>query len=266
MHISNLLKTFPYLGGKFSTLPWLLPHINIPCTHRIDVMGGSGVALFNCDQAPIETYNDINGKVVNFFKVLRDNPAEFIGLLELTPHSRREYSEAWFSEKDSDVEQARKFFIRCVQSIYAAGAQDKTKGWCSALIQSRCSISEKTNKWLRSVNNLYEVAERLKQIQIENKDFRYILKNYDSPGTVFYLDEPYDMTFRSSTKYEFEFANQDFLDMEYYAKRVKGKIIISGYETDFMKELLKDFSFYKGPLRKSSNSDKPAYECVWKNH
>lgn len=265
MHISNQIKAFDYMGSKFSILPWLLPQLP-KCNHYITVFGGGGTDLLNREPSPIETYNDINGAVVNFFNVLRNNPIELIAALELTPHSRNEYNEAWFVETDSPVEKARKFFIRTQQSIHAAGAQEKVKGWAAALTQSRVSISEKTHKWIRGVDGLWEVAERLKHVQIEHKDFRFILKSYDDKGTLFYCDPPYDMTFRSSSKYTFDFINQDFIDLHYWAKKSTGLVAVSGYDTPFMSELFKDFNKRVGPIRKNGKSDKPAYETLWTNY
>lgn len=108
MHISNQIKAFDYMGSKFSVLPWLLPQLP-SCNHYVSVFGGGGTDLLNREPSPIETYNDINGAVVNFFKVLRDSPLDLIAALELTPHSRYEYNEAWFVETDSPVEKARKW-------------------------------------------------------------------------------------------------------------------------------------------------------------
>lgn len=265
MHIRNQKKAFDYMGSKFSILPWLLELLP-ECHHYVSVFGGGACDLINRKPSPIETYNDVNHKVVNFFRVLRENGPDLIKSLELTPHSKLEYDSAWFSENDSDIEKARKFYIRTQQSIMSAGGQDKVKGWACSITESRCSISEKTNKWINGVNGLFYIVERLKKVQIENRDFRFILKNYDTPGTLFYCDPPYRMTYRSSSKYEFDFENQDFFDLHYYAKNLVGKIAISGYDEPFMRELFKDFNFHKGPPRKNGRSQKPAIECLWTNY
>lgn len=265
MYISTQKSSFNYLGGKYSVLPWLLPMLP-ECYHFVDVFGGSGVVILNRKPSPIDTYNDINRGVVNFFRVLKESPQELIARLELTPHSRFEYNEAWDNENLSNVERAEKFFIRTQQSIFAAGAQSQLKGWASSLKESRVSISEKTHKWIRAVPKLWEIAERFKHIQIEEKDFRFMLRKYDSEGTLFYLDSPYDQTFRSETKYQHEMIEQDFVDMRDLCLQSRGKVAVSGYGSDFMKELFADFNFYQGPLRKNNKSDKKAYECLWTNY
>jgi DNA adenine methylase len=266
MHIANKIKSFQYLGGKFSILPELLPMLP-ECHHFIDVFGGSAVVTLNRKPSPIETINDINHQVVNFFKMLREFPEELIRSLELTLHSKHEYDHAWESPADSDLEKARKFFVRTQQSIFAAGAQERSKGWAAAITESRVSISEKTRKWLNGVDNLWVVAERLKHTQIECRDFRFVLKNYDHLGALFYCDCPYDMTFRSNTVYTFDFVNQDFYDLHHYAKRVKGKIAISGYDSPFMLDLFSDFNFRLLTKTKNNRSNKDdIHECLWTNY
>jgi DNA adenine methylase len=266
MNIPGQVSSFNYLGGKYSVLPWLLPLLQVPHKHFVDVCGGSGVVLMNMPQAPIETYNDINSIVVNFFRVLQKHPEELISELQLTLHSRQEYMEAWYDAADSPLEQAKKFFIRTTQSLWAAGAQDKMKGWAMSVKETRVNLSEKTHKWLGAVQYLPEIVKRFKQVQIENKDFRYIFKNYDSPETLFYFDGPYHDELRSSTKYTFDFIGQDFLDLQYWSKRIKGKLAISGYHSDKMNELFSHLHCHEGPRRKNNRSDKNANECLWTNY
>ena len=58
---------FGWYGGKFSHLKWLLPLLP-SCQHYCEPFGGSAAVLLNRDPAPVETYNDIDGEVVNFFR------------------------------------------------------------------------------------------------------------------------------------------------------------------------------------------------------
>jgi DNA adenine methylase len=65
----------------------------------------------------VETYNDIDGEVVNFFRVLRDQQEELIKAIGLTPFSREEFRIAAEESLDgiSDLERARRFFVRARQ-------------------------------------------------------------------------------------------------------------------------------------------------------
>lgn len=269
MHISTQINTVPYLGSKFSILPWLLPLL--PRTKSfVEVFGGSMVVTINRPPSPIETYSDINGNLVNFFRVLRDHSEELITKLHLTPHSREEYENAWFNENDSDIEKARKFFVRMRQSFLATGSQNRKKGWVSATRETRCKISECTNKYLRSVEGLHQIVHRLKMIQIENRSYDFIIPSYDTKDTLFYLDPPYDEEKRSSgSDYKHDFGFEDHVKLHDLLLQVKGKWALSGYDSDFMKNLYpksEGWFFIPGPARKNNKSKRAVRECLWTNY
>lgn len=266
MHISSQINTVPYLGSKFSILPWLLPLL--PRTKSFtEVFGGSMVVTVNREPSMIETYNDINSHLVNFFRVLRDKPDELITGLYLTPHSREEYESSWADEADNDVEKARKFFVRMRQSILATGSQNRKKGWLSATRETRCKISEATNKYLRSVDGLHQLVERLKMLQIENRHWKFIVESYDHEQNLFYLDPPYDLEKRSNgNDYQFDFKEPDHIELHDALLQVKSQVAVSGYDSDFMIELYKDFHFIPGPERKNNKSKRKVRECLWTNY
>ncbi len=84
------LIAFGWYGGKFSHLNWLLPLLPT-CHHYCEPFAGSAAVLLNRDPSPVETYNDIDGEVTNFFRVLRDNKEELVEKIGLTPFSREEF-------------------------------------------------------------------------------------------------------------------------------------------------------------------------------
>ena len=81
---------FGWYGGKFSHLNWLLPLLP-KAQHYCEPFAGSAAVLLNREPAPVETYNDIDGEVVNFFRVLRDQKEQLIEAIGLTPFSRAEF-------------------------------------------------------------------------------------------------------------------------------------------------------------------------------
>src|SRR5205085_12468543 len=107
------LITFGWYGGKFSHLEWLLPLL--PSAHHYcEPFAGSAAVLLNRDPAAVETYNDVDGEVVNFFRVLRDQAAELERAIALTPFSREEFhrSIAGTPRATTDLERARRFYFR----------------------------------------------------------------------------------------------------------------------------------------------------------
>src|ERR1700719_3728506 len=101
------LIAFGWYGGKFSHLDWLLPLLP-DCLHYCEPFAGSGAVLMNREPSPVETYNDIDGEVVNFFRVLRERKDDLIEQIALTPFSREEFAIACQLDPDlTEVERAR---------------------------------------------------------------------------------------------------------------------------------------------------------------
>src|ERR1022692_3837165 len=84
---------FGWYGGKFSHLEWLLPLLPT-CHHYCEPFAGSAAVLLNRPPSPVETYNDLDGEVCNFFRVLRDNQRRLVAAIALTPFSRQEFAAA----------------------------------------------------------------------------------------------------------------------------------------------------------------------------
>src|SRR5215211_4704182 len=107
---------FGWYGGKYSHLDWLLPLLP-QSEHYCEPFGGSAAVLINRAPSPVETYNDLDGEVVNFFRVLREQKDELIQAIGLTPFSREELKIAINSgDNISDLERARRFFIKARQT------------------------------------------------------------------------------------------------------------------------------------------------------
>src|SRR5438477_1022407 len=84
------LIAFGWYGGKFSHLDWLLPLLP-PAQHYCEPFGGSAAVLINRKPSPVETYNDLDGEIVNFFRALRDKRDDLIAAIGLTPFSKAEF-------------------------------------------------------------------------------------------------------------------------------------------------------------------------------
>lgn len=183
--------SFGWYGGKFSHLDWLLPLLP-DAHHYCEPFGGSAAVLLNRKPSPVETYNDIDGAVVNFFRVLRNQKGRLIEAIGLTPFSREEFYLAItdYGPHLSDLERARRFFVLARQ-VRTGLAQTASLGrWANCKNTSRAGMSGVVSRWLGSVDRLPEVAERLLRVQIENRPSLEIIKLYDSPKTLFYCDPP----------------------------------------------------------------------------
>jgi len=259
---------FGWYGGKYSHLDWLLPLLP-ESTHYCEPFGGSAAVLLNRTPAPIETYNDLDGNVVNFFKVLRENKNELIEKIGLTPFSREEFEIAVldFSSDLSEVERARRFFIRARQ-VRTGLAQKASDGrWANCVLTSRAGMAGAVSRWLGSVEGLSEISQRLLRVQLEHRPAIEVIKRYDSLETLFYCDPPYPHESRSdSNAYRFEMIDEEHRELAKVLHEVKGKVAISGYECDIMSELYGDWNLYLGPLKKINSSKAERKEGLWTNY
>lgn len=144
------LIPFGWYGGKFSHLDWLLPLLP-KCHHYCEPFAGSAAVLLNRPPAPVETYNDIDGEVANFFRVLRDHKAELVERIGLTPFSREEFALACELAADAPpVERARRFYVRARQ-VRTGLAQTASLGrWANCKDTSRAGMSGVVSRWLES--------------------------------------------------------------------------------------------------------------------
>ncbi|MEI7587727.1 DNA adenine methylase [Runella sp.] len=232
------LIAFGWYGGKFSHLDWLLPLLPT-CNHYCEPFAGSGAILLNRAPSPVETYNDIDGEVVNFFRVLREENERLISAIGLTPFSREEFAQACELDPDlSDFERARRFFIRARQ-VRTGLAQTASVGrWANCKNTSRSGMSGVVSRWLGSVEGLEQIAERLLRVQIENRPAIDIIKLYDSTDTLFYCDPPYIHTTRGDTSsYGYEMTDSQHEELADVLSKAEGKVAISNYDCDLMNDL-----------------------------
>ncbi len=263
------LIPFGWYGGKFSHLDWLLPLLP-KCHHYCEPFAGSGAVLLNREPSKVETYNDLDGEVVNFFRVLRNEKERLVEAVSLTPFSREEFAQACeISSDSSDFERARRFYVRARQ-VRTGLAQTASLGrWANCKNTSRRNMSGVISRWFGGTSTLSDIAERLLRVQIENRPAIAVIKLYDSPQTLFYCDPPYIHNTRGDAKaYSNEMNDQDHRDLARVLNSVKGFVAISNYDCDFMNKLYPGKKWFKTTgLKKTIHSTKDMRrESLWTNY
>jgi DNA adenine methylase len=259
---------FGWYGGKFNHLNWLLPLL--PETeHYCEPFGGSAAVLINRPPSPVETYNDLDSEVVNFFQVLRTQKEELIQAIGLTPFSREELKKAinGKGEKLSDVERARRFFVRARQTRTGMAQVSREGRWAHCLLCSRSGMGAAVSRWLGSVDGLSEIAQRLLRVQIEHAPAVEVIKRYDSDKTLFYCDPPYPHETRGdSNMYAFEMSDEEHAELAELLRNVKGKVAVSSYDCKLMDELYAGWNKIKSPSKLTHSVKKPRTEILWTNY
>jgi DNA adenine methylase len=264
------LIAFGWYGGKFSHLDWLLPLLPA-CHHYCEPFAGSAAVLLNREPSPVETYNDIDGEVANFFRVLRDQKEKLVEAIGLTPFSREEFYRAVSTNGNlkqlSELERARLFFVRARQARTGLAQTASLGRWANCKNTSRAGMSGVVSRWLGSVGDLPEIALRLLRVQIENRPAVEIVHLYDDQETLFYCDPPYVHSTRGDKKaYGFEMKDAEHGDLAQVLNRVKGKVAVSGYKCDLMENLYKDWRRVEAPPKNCHSIKKMRTEALWMNY
>jgi DNA adenine methylase len=264
----NKLIAFGWYGGKFSHLDWLLPLLP-EAVHYCEPFGGSAAVLLNRKPADVETYNDIDGEVVNFFRVLREDKERLIEAIGLTPFSREEFEVA-ISQITPDVsnfERARRFFIRARQ-VRTGLAQTATSGrWAHCKLTSRAGMAGAVSRWLGSVEDLPEIVQRLLRVQIENDSAIKLIQRYDSEDTLFYCDPPYPHDSRGDSQaYAYEMTDKQHRELAAVLHNVKGHVAVSGYKCDLMDELYADWKVIAASEKACHSTKGLRTEVLWVNY
>ena len=259
---------FGWYGGKFSHLEWLLPLL--PQSHHYcEPYAGSAAVLLNRMPSPVETYNDIDGEVVNFFRFLRDDPERLARAIALTPFSREEFHAAVTRSgvQASQLERARRFYVRARQARTGL-AQTATLGrWANCRNTTRAGMSGVISRWFGGIEALAEIGERLLRVQIENRPAIDVIRLYDGPQTLFYCDPPYLHETRGDSKaYGFEMDEDAHRELAATLCRVKGRAAVSGYRCDLMDRLYRGWRRFDALKKHCHSIKKIRQECVWMSY
>lgn len=251
-----------YHGGKFRLSSWIISHFPVH-TCYVESFGGAAGVLLNKERSYAEVYNDLDGDVTNFFKVLRDpgTRADLIQQVELTPYSREEFDAAW-EETTNPVEQARKTAIRAQMGFGSAGA---VKGSTGFRIDSKRQYGTAQHLWTEYPAAIAAAGKRFEAVLIENRPAIDVIQQHDAPSTLHFVDPPYVHTtrkFRSACGYRHEMTDSDHHKLLDVLTSVVGMVVICGYESDLYLNRLSDWerrtksvsaSGYRGATKRQEN-------------
>lgn len=224
-----------YYGGKWRIAPWIISHFP-KHTCYVEPFGGGGSVLLRKQPSTIEVYNDMDGAVVNFFKVIRDCPEDLAAKIELTPWSREELKSAVENEYNEDaVEWARRTYVKSWQGRGPAKGQS-SPGW----VYQKSSLGKYVIPLWNDISLLYSAAWRMKQVHIENNDALAVIRRYDTGDTLFYVDPPYlaetrCRQWRKAYNHEMTVADHEALAESLHG--VTGSVVLSGYATDLYQSM-----------------------------
>lgn len=197
----------------------------------VEPCGGGSSLLFAKEPVGTEVYNDLDSGLVNLFRVLRDPEkfGRFYHYVTMTPWSREEYlhcRQSW-EDVDDEVIQAYRWFVVARMSFSGQfGAS-----WGYSITKANRGMAGSCSRWLGVLEILPAIHERLMRVQIDHSDCRAVIRRYDTEKTLFYLDPPYVPSTRKSGGYRHEMTLEDHQELVTLLLGVKGKVILSGYNS-----------------------------------
>jgi DNA adenine methylase len=272
------LAAFNWFGGKTAMVSHIVP-VLMRALHKtyVESFGGSGAVLLNKGPSPVEVYNDAYGDVVHFFKMLRERRDELIGAIELTPYSREEFALGCDRAGAEGVERARRFFVVARQVLMGLATTATPGRWCTAPKHSRRGMALVVSRWLSSVEALDRVAARFREVIVEHLDGLEVIRRYDGPDTLHYVDPPYPMVARSGGKgYKHEFVDEagrerhdELLEILLAAQ---GKVALSSYPNELYDRRLGGAGWHLTMFKSQTQTAKfhkgaalDRAECLWTN-
>lgn len=226
-----LKPPFAYYGGKTTLAPKiaeLLPKHD----HYVEPFAGSLAVLLAKEPVGWETVNDLDGDLVNFWRVLRDNPDDLERAAMLTPHSREEYETSKTLDGD-ELERARRVWVRLTQG---RSNSMKPTGW---RMRSDASMGTSLPDYVNAyAKRLHGAADRMRRVSIENRDAIEMVNQYGAEPTVcIYADPPYLGSTRAAN-YRHEMLEDDLhVKLAEALNKCKASVVLSGYASPLYEEL-----------------------------
>ena len=246
-----------YYGGKFRLAQWIIEHFP-KHRHYVEPFGGAASVLLVKEPSAVETYNDMDKSLVNFFRVLRERPDDLIQQIKLTPWARSEYEYCLDEiQVDDPIEMARRLFFRLWMNLIG-GMKVSKSNWRRQIKGKRPLAAD------IKPENLYQASERLRLVQIENRDALKLITELDSPDTLFYLDPPYIGSTRTDKNvYSVEMTDSKHREFAEVLYNVQGYIILSGYPAAIYTELFENRGWHRIDRKAQVNGGGSRIECLW---
>ncbi len=255
-----------YHGGKWRLAPWIISHFP-PHRTYVEPFGGGASVLLRKGRSYAEIYNDLDGEIVNLFRVLRDRTQaeELARLLYLSAYSRAEYTAAQ-EPADDPVEQARRTVVKSFMG-FGSDATLMASGFRAATTRTGTTPA---HDWTGQPANVIQLAERLRGVTVENKDACAVMVEQDGPHALHYVDPPYVHSTRAldrakgRTRYRYEMSDSQHRDLATVLHSLRGAVVISGYPCDlYDRELYPDWR--RVTRTTTADGAAPRTEVLWLN-
>lgn len=205
-----------WMGGKRRLAKHILPHFP---DHRCYVeafAGGAALFFMRPEPAEVEVINDINGELINLYRVVQCHLEEFVRQFKWALISREMFE--WQKRSHlvalTDIQRAARFYY-LQQCAFGARGASPAFGYAT-------TSAPKLN--LLRIEEALSIAHvRLARCYIERLPWQDCIKRYDREHTLFYFDPPYWDT----AGYGVEFPFSEYEQLAQVMTQIKGKAVLS---------------------------------------
>ncbi len=252
-----LRAVIKYPGAKWRIADWIINHMPEHKSY-VEPFLGSGAVFFRKPASRIETINDIDKKVINVFRCIREDPEKVAFLVSTTPYSRLEYYKAFNSEGNDPFENARLFLL---QTWQGHGFRICYKsGWKNDIAGREYAYAVKY--WNKLPEWVLQIVDRLKQAQIECCDAISLIKRFNRDNVLIYADPPYVLNTRKMKKqYANEMSDDEHVKLLKALLIHKGPVLLSGYDNILYRSYLKDWDRYQ--IKTTAEKGLSRIETLW---
>lgn len=229
------MRHYPILawpGGKRRLAKKLIPLItNCPHTCYVEEFSGGGSMFFLRQPAEVEVLNDVNGELINLYRVVKNHLDEFIKQYRFTVASR----ELFDLNKETpphvltDVQRAARFLY--IQKLSFGGKVSSQTFGTSPSSPPRFNV-------LRLEEDLSQAHLRLSRAWIEHLGWQECLQKWDRDYTLHFMDPPYWET----EGYGVPFALEEYHKIAEAMRTMKGSAILTINDHPEMQKIFKEFA------------------------
>ena len=246
------------LGGK-SRLRKQILELMKAHTCYVEVFFGAGWVYFGKEPSKVEVINDIDGELINLFKMIQNHPDEINRILETHVVSREIFTELRQvpTEYMTEIQRAVRY-LYLINHSYSGKAS--TFGY---------SPMQHPKQKIRNKEFINSIANRLKNTYVENLDFETLIRKYDREKTLFFLDPPYFETSMDFTgEIKIDFGEEEHFKLRDLCSEIKGSFILTVNDHPLMSELYKDFYILPTEVTYScsSSNNNTAKELIITNY
>lgn len=218
-----------YIGGK-NRLAKPVIELFPKHTTYVEAFAGGAQVFFRKEPSAVEVLNDLDGEIVNFFRVCQQHYEELLRYFRFVVVSR-----TWFDLLKATDPRALTDIQRAARYLYIL------RNSFASLVRNPVyhrNVVQPPSFNLESLPELIENAhKRLQRVQIECAPYEEVVRRFDRPTTLFYLDPPY----WGRKLYRHNFNEGDFVKLAAELKKIRGRFILSLNDVPEVRKLFRVF-------------------------